>query len=318
MVAAGQRKRPLVIIAIVIAVAVAILGATAWLYTPDRPRAALDEKYAPPPSTFLDVAGLRMHVRDTGPREAQAIILLHGFGASLHTWDGWAKALEAEYRVVRFDLPGFALTGPDSTGDYSDARSVAVLLALMDRLGITRATIVGNSMGGRIAWTFAAAHPDRTAKLVLMAPDGFASSGLSYGVAPAVPLMMRALPYVLPTPLLRATLAPAYADASVMTDDLVAQYRDMMLAPGVRRAIIDRLPQTVLVRPEPLLQRITAPTLLLWGEKDRMIPVANAADYVREISGARLVTFPDLGHLPHEEAPGRSLQPLRAFLAEQP
>lgn len=305
------------IIAIVV-LAIAIVGAAAWLYTPDRPRAALEQKYAPPPSTFLDVAGLRMHVRDTGPRDAPAIILLHGFGASLHTWENWAKALEAEYRVVRFDVPGFALTGPDPTGDYSDARSVAVLLALMDRFGIERATIVGNSMGGRMAWTFAATHPDRTAKLVLISPDGFASPGLAYGVAPAVPLMMRALPYVLPTPLLRATLTPAYADASVMTDDLVAQYRDMMLAPGVRRAIIDRLPQTVLARPEPLLNRITAPTLLLWGEKDRMIPVANATDYLREIAGARLVTFPDLGHVPQEEAPDRSLQALQAFLAEQP
>lgn len=317
MAAATQRKRRLGTIAIVV-VAAAILGTAAWLYTPDRPRAALEQKYALPPSTFLDVAGLRMHVRDTGPRDAPAIILLHGFGASLHTWEDWARVLDAEYRVIRFDLPGFALTGPDPTGDYSDARSVAVLLALMDRLGIMRATIVGNSMGGRIAWTFAATHPDRTAKLVLMAPDGFASPGLSYGVAPAVPLMMRALPYVLPTPLLRATLTPAYADASVMTDDLVAQYRDMMLAPGVRRAIIDRLPQTVLARPKPLLHRINAPTLLLWGEKDRMIPVANAAAYLREIPGARLVTFADLGHLPHEEAPGRSLQALRALLAERP
>lgn len=306
--------RRLVLIAVALLV-IAVIGVAAWLYTPDRPRAALEARYAAPPSMFVEIAGLRMHVRDTGPRGAPAVILLHGFGASLHTWDAWAQALEADYRVIRFDLPGFALTGPDPTGDYTDARSMEVLLALMDRLAIARAALVGNSMGGRIAWNFAATHPDRVAKLVLMAPDGFSSPGMSYGVAPAVPWMMRVLPYVLPTPLLRATLAPAYADASVMTDGLVAQYRDMMLAPGVRRAIVARLPQTVLVRPEPLLRRIEAPTLLLWGEKDRMVPFTNAADYLREMPGARLVAFADLGHLPHEEAPGRSVEALRNFLA---
>lgn len=295
---------------------VAVIGLAAWLYTPDKPRAALEARYAAPPSMFVEVAGLRMHVRDTGPRGAPAVILMHGFGASLHTWDAWAQTLDADYRVIRFDLPGFALTGPDPTGDYTDARSMEVLLALMDRLSIARAALVGNSMGGRIAWTFAATHPDRVAKLVLMAPDGFASPGISYGIAPAVPWMMRVLPYVLPTPLLRATLAPAYADASVMTDDLVAQYRDMMLAPGIRRAIVARLPQTVLARPEPLLRRIEAPTLLLWGEKDAMVPFTNAADYLREMPGARLVAFADLGHLPHEERPGRSVEALRTFLAQ--
>lgn len=94
MAAATQRKRRLGTIAIVV-VAAAILGTAAWLYTPDRPRAALEQKYALPPSTFLDVAGLRMHVRDTGPRDAPAIILLHGFGASLHTWEDWARVLDA-------------------------------------------------------------------------------------------------------------------------------------------------------------------------------------------------------------------------------
>jgi pimeloyl-ACP methyl ester carboxylesterase len=305
------------VIAVVALLIIVIIGAAAWVYTPDKPRAALEARYAGPPSAFIEVAGLRMHVRDTGPREAPAIILLHGFGASLHTWDDWASNLAADHRVIRFDLPGFALTGPDPTGDYTDARSISVVRALMDRLGVARATFVGNSMGGRIAWTFAATFPERVRGVVLMAPDGFASPGLAYGVAPDVPWMMRVLPYVMPTPLLRATLAPAYADRSVISDELVARYRDMMLAPGVRSAIVDRLPQTVLTDPEPLLRRIKAPTLLLWGEKDAMVPFTNAADYLRAIQGARLVSFSDVGHLPQEEAPGRSLEVLRAFLAEQ-
>ena len=288
-------------------------GGLAWLYTPDKPRAALEAEYAQPPSEFVDVAGIRLHARDTGPRAAPAVIFLHGFGASLQTWDDWARDLERDHRVIRYDLPGFGLTGADPTGDYTDARSIAVLLALMDRLGVARASIVGNSMGGRIAWTFAALHPERTVKLALVSPDGFASPGLAYGVAPKTPLLMRALPYVLPSFMLRASLAPAYAHPGVVTDTLFARYRDMMLAPGVRGAIVRRMGQQVLVDPAPLLNRIEAPTLLMWGEEDRMIPFANSADYLRDLPHATLAALPGVGHLPQEEAPA-TVATLREFL----
>ncbi len=298
---------------LLIVLAAVLVGAVAWLYTPDKPQAALRAEYAQPPSEFLDAAGVTLHVRDTGPRAAPAVILLHGFGASLQTWDAWAKDLERDHRVIRYDLPGFGLTGADPSGDYTDARSIAVLLALMDRLGVARASLVGNSMGGRIAWTFAAEHPERTGKLVLVSPDGFASPGLSYGKAPEVPLLMRALPYVLPSFMLRGSLTPAYANPAVVTPALFARYRDMMLAPGVRRAIVARMGQQVLVDPVPLLGRITAPTLLLWGEKDRMIPFRNSADYLKAIPHSTLEPLPDVGHLPQEEAPA-TVAIVRAFL----
>ncbi len=288
--------------------------AAAVLYTPDKPRTALEARWAGPPSRFEEVAGLRLHIRDTGPREAPAVILLHGFGASLHTWDDWAAGMEASLRVIRLDLPGFGLTGPDPTGDYSDARSIAVIAALMDRLGLARASLVGTSMGGRIAWAFAAAHPDRVAKLVLMAPDGYASPGLTYGRAPRVPLMARLLPYVLPRALLRQTLAAAYADPSRMTEAALDRYADMLLAPGVRRAVLDRMGAHVLVPPEPLLARITAPVLLVWGERDGMVPATNAADYQRALRESRLVVFPNIGHVPQEEDPAGTLPPVLDFL----
>ena len=268
--------------------AIMIGGALAWLYTPDKRRAALEKEYADPPSVFLDVAGIRLHVRDTGPRAAPSIVLLHGFGSSLHTWEDWARDLERDHRVIRYDIPGFGLTGADPSRDYTDGRSVAVLVALMDRLGVTRASIIGNSMGGRIAWTFASLNPERTEKLVLIAPDGFASSGREYGATPKVSLMIRMLPYVLPSFMLRASLAPAYANADGMTDALFRRYRDMMLAPGVRGAIVDRMSQQVLVDPVPLLQRIEVPTLLMWGEKDGVIPFANSADYLQALPHATL------------------------------
>ncbi len=307
--------------AVLLVLVVVLAGLAAWLYTPDKPRAALEAEYAAPPSAFPQVVGLRMHVRDTGPRTAPAILLLHGFGASLQTWDAWAARLEPDFRVIRFDLPGFGLTGPDKVskpeGNYTDARAMVVLAALMDQLGLQRATMAGHSMGGRIAWTFAALHPERVDRLVLLAPDGFASAGFAYGVAPKIPLLLRALPYVLPTALLRPTLAAAYANPAMVTDDLVRRYRDMLLAPGVRAAIVVRTGQQVLVDPVPLLRGIRAPTLLLWGQQDAMIPEASAADYQQAMPGARLAVFPGVGHLLHEEAPDASVQALRAFLADE-
>ncbi len=295
--------------------ALVVAGAGAWLYAPDKPLAALETKYAVSPSDFVGVAGMRLHVRDSGPGGAPVVIMLHGFGASLDTWDAWAAGLSAQYRVVRFDLPGFALSGPDPTGDYTDARTVQVVAALMDALGVARASLVGNSLGGKIAWMFAAAHPERVERLVLVSPDGFASPGFDYGKKAQVPAMLRLLPYVLPTAMVRMTVAPAYGDRSVLTDARVARYRDMMLAPGVRRAMLARMEQVALQPPEPLLRSIRAPTLLVWGERDAMIPFGNAAGYQRLIPDCRLAALPKLGHVPQEEAPERSLAPVLAFLA---
>jgi pimeloyl-ACP methyl ester carboxylesterase len=217
--------------------------------------------------------------------------------------------------VIRLDLPGFGLTGPDPTGDYTDARAVRILADLMDQLGLARASLVGNSLGGRIAWTFAARYPDRVDRLVLVSPDGFASPGFAYDKAPKTPLMMRALPYVAPRGMLKASLAAAYGRPRTLSEATLTRYRDLMLAPGVRRAILARMGQVVLHDPAPTLARIQAPTLLLWGEKDGMIPIANAADYLRDLPHATLVRLPGLGHVPFEEDPATSLVPVERFLA---
>ena len=288
----------------------------ATLYTPDSSRNALEARYLSSAAHLRTIAGVSVHVRDSGPRGAPTLILLHGMGASLHTWEPWARALEDSFRVIRFDLPGHGLTPPDPTGDYSDARSHEILAALMDSLGVERATLIGNSMGGRIAWSFAAEQPARVDKLVLISPDGFASPGFEYNKPAEVPASLGLMQYVLPKWMLRMTLAPAYANTAVMTDSLATRYHDLLLAPGARDAMLARMQQTVLTDPVPRLQRITAPTLLLWGELDAMIPISNAQDYLNAMPNARLVRLPGLGHLPFEEAPATALPPLRAFLNE--
>jgi pimeloyl-ACP methyl ester carboxylesterase len=127
--------------------------------------------------------------------------------------------------------------------------------------------------------------------------------------------MLKLLPYTLPKFMLRANLAVAYADPKRLTNATLTRYWDMMLAPGDRAAMLDRMAQVMLTDPAPTLAKIRAPTLLLWGEQDGMIPFSNAADYLKDIPGAKLVALPGLGHVPFEEAPAQSLPPVMAFLA---
>ena len=295
--------------------AVTILSALSlWLWTPDLPRGELEAQYLAAPGDMRAVAPWRLHVRESGLPGAPAVVLLHGFGASLQTWDAWAEGLASTHRVVRIDLPGSGLSPPDPAHDYRDERSLQMLIALFDTLGLTRASLVGHSMGGRIAWTFAARHPERTDKLVLVAPDGFASYGFEYGKAMEVPATLGLMRHVLPKPLLRMNLQAAYARPESLTEAVTTRYHDLILAPGARQAMLDRLQQTVLQEPLPLLRRINAPTLLVWGEADAMIPFSNARDYLQAIPGSRLVSWPQVGHLPQEEAPQASLEAVAAFL----
>ena len=299
-----------------LAVVIFVLVLAAFLlWTPDENRTSLEAKYLQSPSDLVTVAGTRLDVRDSGPKDAPAIVLIHGFGSSLLTWDAWIPQLATNHRVVRFDLPGSGLSDPDATGDYSDERSMALLIALMDRLAIARATVVGNSMGGRIAWTFAAAHPERVDRLVLISPDGFAAPGFEYGVVPKAGMTSEAMRFVLPKALVKMALKPAYADPAALTDARLDRYYDLIRAPGARRALIARWEQSVRFDPTERLRSIRAPTLILWGEEDHVIPFANAADYARDIPGAELVPLPGVGHLPQEEAPAVSLAALERFLA---
>lgn len=298
-----------------LAVVIALAGLAFWLWTPDRARAELEVRYLENRADLLDLGGFTLHVRDRGPKEATALIFLHGFGSSLHTWDGWAEKLAGSHRVVRLDLPGSGLSDPDPTGDYTDTRSHALILQVMDKLAIQKAVFIGNSLGGRIAWTFTAKHPERVERLVLISPDGFASPGFAYGQKPDVPAFLSAMTFVLPKALYRPNIEAAYGNPERLSEQVLNRYYDLTLAPGARNAMLVRMGQTVLKDPRPILPTIKQPVLLIWGQKDALIPVTNAQDYLKALPNASLITFETLGHVPHEEDPAASVVPLLAFLA---
>jgi pimeloyl-ACP methyl ester carboxylesterase len=285
-----------------------------WVWTPDKELEQLKAKYAQAPSAFTTIAGTHVHYRDSGTKTAPVLVFLHGFGSSLHTWDEWSKPLEQNYRVIRLDLPGFGLSGENEGNDFSDSHDLAVILGLLDRLDIPKASFIGNSLGGKLAWRIASDYPERVEKLVLISPDGFASEGFDYDKQTESSFMLSAMTIALPKPLLKMSLAPAYANPSSLTPTMVDRYHDLMCAPGVRKSIIARINQTVLKDPVPLLKNIQADTLLLWGENDAMIPVANAKDYLNIIPRVRLDVLPNTGHLPQEEHVQPGLTVLQKFL----
>ena len=292
-----------------------ILLAALYLWTPDKSKAELEKIYGSPKNAYVSALGVNLHYQDTGPsKNAIPILFLHGFGASLQTWDTWAQALSEDYRVISVDLPGFGLTGEDPSGIYTDQRSVEVLEAFLKELNIPKVVLVGNSMGGKFAWQFAARYPNQVSKLVLISPDGYASPGIQYGKKPDVPAIADLYRYFFSKTFLVMNLKPAYADPNTLNDALVNRYYDLMLAPGVRGAILGRMQQTVLQDPAPSLASIQVPTLLIWGEKDAFIPISNSNDYLKVMPNAKRVSLPNIGHLPQEEQPSVGLQVLKEFL----
>jgi pimeloyl-ACP methyl ester carboxylesterase len=311
------------IIGWIVAGAVAVMAALVAAFVvinwaPDRSVAQLVARWAPPPSTFIDVAGMKVHMRDEGPRDDPSpIILLHGTSASLHTWEGWVVALKERRRVIRFDLPGFGLTGPSPDGDYSVENNVRFITAMLDKLGVRHCVLGGNSFGGNIAWRTALSRPERVDKLILVDAAGYpftaSSPPLGFRVA-QLPVLNRLFELTLPRGLVESSVHAVYGDPSKVTLELVDRYYEIALREGNRRALAQRFAQA---RPGELAARIPElklPTLILWGGRDQLIPPEAAARFHRDISGSRLVMFDDLGHVPHEEDPGPTVAAVKEFL----
>lgn len=305
----------------VAAIVLLVLGVVIATWAPDQPVDELKARWAPAPSQFLDVAGMQVHLRDEGVRDdPEPLVLLHGTSSSLHTWDGWVAALAAERRVIRVDLPGFGLTGPTPDGDYTVASYVRFMGELLDRLGIERCVLAGNSFGGQVAWeTALALSPSRVVKLVLEDAAGYPlepeSMPIAFHVA-QVPLLRDLMQVTLPRGMVESSLRNVYGDPSRVAPALVDRYYDLTTRAGNREALAQRFVQAPHGPGHERIRELRVPTLVLWGELDRLIPPDHAARFHRDIAGSRLVLLPGLGHTPHEEDPAASVAALRRFLAE--
>lgn len=300
------------------------------LREPDRPLQGLVARWAPPPSDFVELHGQLVHLRDEGPpagRDAALppLVLLHGTSASLHTWEGWVRALRGSRRVITLDLPGFGLTGPFTggpdarypAGRYDPDRDARFVLDLLDHLGVQRFAIGGNSLGGDVAWRVAALAPERVDRLLLVDAAG---PPFTPGTVPLawhaarIPPLAWAMESMLPRALVAQGLHGVYADPSRIAGPLVDRYHALTLREGNRRALVERIRQWQPGAGAERIATLRLPTQVLWGGRDRLIPVSVGQAFVAAIPGSRLVVLPDLGHVPQEEDPAASLAAVRDFL----
>src|SRR5271155_847951 len=136
-------KLIMVLCLLLLVVLVLLIAGVAVSWAPDRTVESLKARWAQPPSRFVEIEGMQVHVRDEGPpNDPRPIVLLHGTSSSLQTWDGWVAALKGQHRVIRIDLPGFGLTGPTPDNDYSLKRYVKFMDEFLDAMGVQKCILV--------------------------------------------------------------------------------------------------------------------------------------------------------------------------------
>lgn len=304
--------------------ALAAVAAWLWLRAPDLPAADLELRYAGAQDHFIDMPGkLRLHYRDQGNRQQPMLLLLHGYGDSYATWEGWAEALQSSYRVISLDLPGHGLTA--APADYPlDADGLAALVHDFARtLELPPYVLAGNSMGGGVAWKLALRSPEQLRALVLIAAAGWpaATQGQSPSLAFRVlqhPAGRWLLARIDNKPLIAQGLRAQVHDKSLITEAVIERWAAYQRYPGHRPILMSAAPGSHAQATTEKLRTIRLPTLVLHGEFDPLIPIENGRRFAATIPGARLISYPEVGHLPQREIPTRSAADLAAFLATLP
>ena len=305
------------------ATAAATLAITARLLT--RPRDADWHKnrevvFHSDHSRFIDLDGLRVHYQEVGDVAAPALVLIHGFGSSTLVWSKvFLDLATAGFRVIAIDMLGYGYSGKPRKGEYTIDGQARVLMQLLDRLSIERAVIVGSSYGGAVAATCALDYPERVEKLVLVGtvsnnrPLDFTLMRV-FG-APLVGDVVSPL-LIGSRRLLRMRMKRVYDRHSWVLDERRVDARHQPLrAAGTQRAMIRTVREWNAERISRDAHLIQQPTLLLWGENDREIPMADGERLHAEIPGSRLIVFLNCGHLPHEEYPEAFTRLVRDFVS---
>ena len=280
----------------------------------------LKSKYATSVSKFISVHGMDVHYRDEGDiTDSLPIVFIHGTGASLHTFENWAIQLKQNRRIIRMDLPAYGLTGPFPNRDYSMNNYVDFIVKFLDSLGIQKCILVGNSLGGHIAWKTAYKYPKMVDKLMLINAAGYPSkpksTPLAFQVA-QIPLIKNAFKLITPRWVVTQSIENVYADNTKITETLVDRYFELALRKGNRQAFIDGLKVTNDTLSHKNIKLIEQKTLVLWGEEDLLIPVEIAYKFHNDMPNDTLVIVNNVGHIPMEESPTKSLEAVLSFLKD--
>jgi pimeloyl-ACP methyl ester carboxylesterase len=279
----------------------------------------LKKEYANEQSEFVEVNGMQVHYRDEGT--GFPIVLMHGTAASLHTYDAWTKQLSKDYRVIRLDLPAFGLTGPNKNAEYSIESYTKFLSQFLEKIKVAKFYLAGNSLGGNIAWNYAAEYPEKVRKLILIDASGlptFTPQPSIFKMA-KTPILNSLFLYITPRFIIRKNIEQVYANKLKVTDALVTRYHKMSLRTGNRKAFIDRAKTDFNVAEKVnlvKLKSVKTTTLLIWGAKDTWIPLGNGKRMDSMLPNSKLVILENSGHVPMEESPKESLEFLKSFLNE--
>ncbi len=291
------------------------------LRQPDTDPEEMREKYGQAPSQFVELEdGQTVHLRDEGPRDAPAIVLLHGSNADLHTWQPWVDRLSDEYRIVRLDQIGHGLTGPSISGTYGLDDFHATINEVTAKLEIETFVLAGNSMGGWIAMDYAMKHPDRLEGLVLVDAGGAdiqreGSGNLAFTIA-RLPGVGAAMSQLLPRSIVERSLSQSVSNQDVVTDERIDRYWELARYPGNREATRTRFSGSRVSFDAADISAVEVPTLVMWGDEDALIPVEAATWYDDLLPASTLVIYEGFGHLPQVELPDRSATDLRGWITE--
>ena len=254
-----------------------------------------------PISEFLDVRGVRTHLRQRG--SGQALLLLHGANGA-GPWSPYYEALAQRFRLIVADHPGFGLSDrPDWLESMDDM--VYHYLDLLEALRLARAHFYGTSLGGWIAAELAVAHPEVVDRLVLVDPAGLKQPGMD-------------LPDLFELTEAEATRLIFHDQALAEAQPIAGDDPQALLQRIKNQTTFARLawhPYLYSTRLGRRLQRVKAPTLLVWGRHDRLIPIENAQLWLDGISGSRLSVIEACGHVPHRERPDELARLVLEFLA---
>lgn len=285
----------------------------------DRPLQELIPRYTSPTSQFMPLLGMDVHFRDEGLKsDSVPILLLHGMSSSLHTWDSVVLQLTTQKRVISLDLPGFGLTGPSPENTYNFDYYNKFIDSFSRRLQIKRFTLVGNSMGGAIAWNYALHNPVAVSRLILIDASGYPSRGesgsLGFTIA-STPVLNNLLLFATPKALVRKSLETIYYNQDRVTDEQVERFHDMAIREGNRAVALQIFKGSFKTsKSKGQIDQIRTPTLILWGEKDNLISVENARQFNQDIRGSLLEIYPNVGHVPMEEVPGSVSRSILSFV----
>ena len=294
----------------------------------DIPKNEIISKHANESSKFLELSdGSLIHLRDEGNKKGKVILLIHGFNGSLFNYEPMVPFLTDEYRVISLDLPAHGLTGAVKSDLYSHEGFEKVIGEVVQLLGINKFYFVGHSMGGMIAWRYALKHLDQLNGLIIIGSPFIANEEeyrdfQSVNAPPAAfeiiesKFFRRALEYVTPRLLVKEGVSQTVYDQSIVTDELVDQFHDIILMEGTRLAIgmlVEDHEDDFIANPNDL-KNISIPSLILHGEEDNLVDIRFVEHFIDQIPNVRLISYPNVGHMPPMEIPALLAQDIRGFI----